>query len=84
MPIFVLKPAGTLEELQEKVPDFGIWTDMRGCVVVADDEKSARLLAVKETKYKDAEKWWLDPSLTKCELVDDNGERVLLANWPTG
>jgi hypothetical protein len=61
---------------------FNRYVSMRGFVIVAATEASARELA---TNAQDGGPWWLDVKQTACEEVNIAGpERVILANEPTG
>jgi hypothetical protein len=61
---------------------FNRYISMRGFVIVATSEASARELA---TNAQDGGPWWLDAKQTACEEVNVAGlERVILANEPTG
>ncbi len=60
------------------------WNSARGFIIMAPDEAAARHAASNRGQLF-AEPWWLDPALTRCEEIRDDGRaQILLTNMPTG
>lgn len=86
MKIFQIEIGGPFAEDDDRVEGYSGWTDMRGCVVIAQDEAEARRLAKAHAEGGFGnEPWWLDPNLTICTELSAGGDaRVLFASFPTG
>ena len=63
---------------------FSRWASPQGFVIIANDEREARQIAC-HGECEGNDTWWLEPSLTKCQIMTDEGNsRIVMGDYPTG